>query len=203
MYAQTNKKDNHHYASPQCGAPFYSLPNTPFDSSRIGIQGEFGGIGHNVSIEQSVEPLIHRKPPFTDHFYCSLWNVQAAIDTINQTYEISDSIWSWNHRGHVLLAELLDQVRRFGCSGGIWTQTTDVEGEVNGLLTYDRRIIRTDEAQWRQDIQNLYDAAAARDAGVVARSVPGVLASAAVSSTRTPVPVCLAMVALAFVFVVA
>ena len=46
--------------------------------------------------------------------------------------------------------------------GGVWTQTTDVEGEVNGLLTYDRRILRPDVAQWQADIQGLYDAAAAR-----------------------------------------
>lgn len=44
--------DNHHYANPQCGAPFYSIQSSPYDSSRIGIQGEFGGIGHNVSIDQ-------------------------------------------------------------------------------------------------------------------------------------------------------
>ena len=44
--------DNHHYANPQCGAPFYSIQSSPYDSSRIGFQGEFGGIGHNVSIDQ-------------------------------------------------------------------------------------------------------------------------------------------------------
>jgi hypothetical protein len=52
--------------------------------------------------------------------------------------------------------------RMFSCNGGAWTQTTDVEGEVNGLLTYDRRILRTDVKQWKTDIQNLYDAAEAR-----------------------------------------
>lgn len=44
--------DNHHYASPQCGTPFYSIPSQPYDNTRIGIQGEFGGIGLNTSIEQ-------------------------------------------------------------------------------------------------------------------------------------------------------
>ena len=68
----------------------------------------------------------------------------------------------WNYRSHIMLAELEDQVKRFSCSGGIWTQTTDVEGEVNGLMTYDRRLARVDEAQWKADIQALYDAAAAR-----------------------------------------
>lgn len=44
--------DTHNYASPKCGAPFWSLPTTPFDPKRIGFQGEFGGVGHNVSIEK-------------------------------------------------------------------------------------------------------------------------------------------------------
>ncbi|KAJ5678858.1 hypothetical protein N7462_007102 [Penicillium macrosclerotiorum] len=135
--------DNHHYANPQCGTPFYSINSSPYDATRIGFQGEFGGVGNNVSIEH-------------------LWNVQSAINTINQTYEIDETIDSWNYRSHLLLQELQDQVKRFACSGGIWTQTTDVEGEVNGLMTYDRRLARVDEDQWKADIQGLYDAAAAR-----------------------------------------
>ena len=31
-------------------------------------------------------------------------------------------------------------IRDAALSGAIYTQTTDVEGEVNGLLTYDRRV---------------------------------------------------------------
>ncbi|KAJ5163413.1 uncharacterized protein N7500_005243 [Penicillium coprophilum] len=135
--------DNHHYANPQCGTPFYSLRSSPYDPSRIGFQGEFGGIGTNVSIEH-------------------LWNNQAAIDTIDQTYEIDETIEAWNYRSHLLLNELEDQVRMYACSGGVWTQTTDVEGEVNGLITYDRRLARVDVKQWQADIKALYDAAAAR-----------------------------------------
>lgn len=135
--------DNHHYANPQCGTPFYSTPSSPYDPTRIGFQGEFGGIGTNVSI---------------DH----LWNNQAAINTIDQTYEVDATIEAWNYRSHLLLNELEDQVRLFACSGGVWTQTTDVEGEINGLITYDRRVARVDEKQWQADIKALYDAAAAR-----------------------------------------
>lgn len=92
----------------------------------------------------------------------SLWNNQKAINSINQTYEIDETIDIWNYRSHILLGELADQVKQFACSGGIWTQTTDVEGEVNGLMTYDRRLARVDVNQWKADIQALYDAAAAR-----------------------------------------
>ncbi|PYI00517.1 hydrolase [Aspergillus sclerotiicarbonarius CBS 121057] len=135
--------DNHHYANPQCGTPFYSIDSTPYDSNRIGIQGEFGGLGHNVSI---------------DH----LWNNQEAINSINQTYEVDLDLDAWNYRSHLLLSELQDQVRLYACSAGVWTQTADVEGEVNGLMTYDRRIKRVDESQWKSDIQGLYDAASNR-----------------------------------------
>ncbi|KZL86301.1 glycosyl hydrolase family 2 [Colletotrichum incanum] len=139
--------DNHHYANPQCGTPFYSLASSPYDEARIGFQGEFGGIGHNVSIEH-------------------LWNVQQAIDTINQTYEINENLEAYNYRGRVLLREFREQVEMYACSGGVWTQTSDVEGEVNGLVTYDRRILRPDLAQWQVDIKSLFDAAKARSGPV-------------------------------------
>ena len=45
------------------------------------------------------------------------------------------------------LVDLLDHIATLaakGLSGCIYTQTTDVEGEVNGLLTYDRRVVKFD-----------------------------------------------------------
>lgn len=69
---------------------------------------------------------------------------------------------AFNYRAHDLFTEYRDQIIQYGCSAGVWTQTTDVEGEVNGLLTYDRRGKRMYAEQWRADIQSLYDAAAAR-----------------------------------------
>ena len=32
-----------------------------------------------------------------------------------------------------------------GLSGSVYTQTTDVEGEINGLITYDRKVVKFDE----------------------------------------------------------
>lgn len=62
----------------------------------------------------------------------------------------------------MIFKELEYQVQEYACSGAVWTQTTDVEGEVNGMLTYDRRVNRMDKEQWRKDIQALYAAAASR-----------------------------------------
>ncbi|KAA8636834.1 hypothetical protein SMACR_00262 [Sordaria macrospora] len=135
--------DNHHYASPQCGTPWHSSPNTPYDPNRIGFQGEFGGVGH---VPESI----------------NLWPDPAAVATIPETYELAADLDAYNYRTHVLLGELRDQVERYACSGAVYTQTTDVEGEVNGLVTYDRRVVRVNVTQWKSDIQALYDAAEKR-----------------------------------------
>ena len=34
---------------------------------------------------------------------------------------------------------------RQGVCGAVYTQTTDVEGEVNGLMTYDRKVVKMNE----------------------------------------------------------
>ena len=33
-------------------------------------------------------------------------------------------------------------MKKDGLSGAVYTQTTDVEGELNGLMTYDREVIK-------------------------------------------------------------
>ena len=33
-------------------------------------------------------------------------------------------------------------MKKNGLSGAVYTQTTDVEGELNGLMTYDREVIK-------------------------------------------------------------
>lgn len=126
--------DNHHYTDPQCGTPFYDQNHHAFDPKRVGFQGEFGGTGHNVSEEH-------------------LWKVKEAVDAISQTYEMWETLEEWNLRGIYLLDLLRAQVELFSCAGGVWTQTTDVEGEVNGMLTYDRRVLRTDVVKWQKAIQ--------------------------------------------------
>ena len=71
------------------------------------------------------------------------------------------------HAQHTILSILEDQTKKYSCSGGVYTQTTDVEGEVNGMLSYDRRVLRPDVDQWSSDLQALYDTAAMRGNGTV------------------------------------
>ncbi|MDR0738330.1 MAG: beta-galactosidase, partial [Prevotellaceae bacterium] len=47
------------------------------------------------------------------------------------------------------IGQLKETVSR-GYSAAVYTQTTDVEGEVNGLMTYDRKVIKMEEDRLRQ-----------------------------------------------------
>jgi hypothetical protein len=42
--------------------------------------------------------------------------------------------------------DLEEFIRGANLSGAIYTQTTDVENEVNGFLSYDRRVVKMDLA---------------------------------------------------------
>ncbi|MEV6641203.1 sugar-binding domain-containing protein [Amycolatopsis sp. NPDC051371] len=48
-----------------------------------------------------------------------------------------------------------------GLSGAIYTQTTDVENEVNGLLTYDRRVVKVDPSVVAKCVRAVIDAGSA------------------------------------------
>lgn len=90
----------------------------------------------------------------------SAWNVPLSLSLVKQTYELDATIDVWNARAHTILLELATQITDYGaCSGAVWTQTTDVEGEVNGLVTYDRRVVRVDMQQWQSDVQTVFAAA--------------------------------------------
>ncbi|KAK4904112.1 hypothetical protein LTR49_026379 [Elasticomyces elasticus] len=86
----------------------------------------------------------------------SLCNVQAAINTINQTYKIDISPKAWNYGTATAFSmNCLTKVQPGPADA-------DVEGEVSGLLTRDRRILRPDVRQWQTDIHSLNIAASSR-----------------------------------------
>ena len=56
---------------------------------------------------------------------------------------------------YVNYADMLYGLVPRGFSAAVYTQTTDVEIEVNGLMTYDRKVIKVDEARVREANQRL------------------------------------------------
>ena len=82
--------------------------------------GEYGGLGL----------------PVKDH----LWNP----DMLNWGYGGNRKDNNDLNNAYVEYAEMILPFIPQGMSGAIYTQTTDVEGEVNGFVTYDRKVIKFD-----------------------------------------------------------
>lgn len=104
-----------------------------FGSKQAIVLGEFGGLGL----------------PLENHTWLDKnnWGYRTFpnADTLFKTY-----------------SGYLDQMVLFikrGLSAAIYTQTTDVEIETNGLLTYDRKVVKVPEKQLYAASRKLYDAA--------------------------------------------
>jgi hypothetical protein len=82
--------------------------------------GEYGGLGL----------------PVKGH----LWNP----DMLNWGYGGNRKDKEDLNKTYVEYAEMIIPFIPQGMSGAIYTQTTDVEGEVNGFVTYDRKVIKVD-----------------------------------------------------------
>jgi len=100
-----------------------------YDNERITVVGEYGGIGM----------------PLTGH----LWQPDKNWGYVQfkSAKEVTDEYVKYGQ-------QLLNLVKR-GISGGVYTQTTDVEGEVNGLITYDRKVIKVEEDRIRKINQEI------------------------------------------------
>ncbi len=97
----------------------YPGPRMPaLEPFRAVVLGEFGGLGL----------------PVEGH----LWKAEG-----NWGYRSFDDAAGLLDRYAGLMLEL-DALRQRGLSGAIYTQLTDVESEVNGLMTYDREVLKLD-----------------------------------------------------------
>jgi beta-galactosidase/beta-glucuronidase len=100
-----------------------------YDGSRATVLGEYGGIG--LALESH------------------LWATDRNWGYVQfkNSKEVTDQ--------YVEYAGQLLKMAKTGFSAAVYTQTTDVEGEVNGLMTYDRKIIKLDEARIREINQEI------------------------------------------------
>jgi hypothetical protein len=86
-----------------------------YDAEKVTVLGEYGGIGL----------------PLQGH----LWQPGKrnwGYVQFKDSKEVTDE--------DVKYAEQLKKLIKAGFSAAVYTQTTDVEGEVNGLMTYDRKV---------------------------------------------------------------
>jgi hypothetical protein len=99
----------------------------PVEKDRVSVLGEFGGLGL----------------PLEGH----LWQNQKnwGYRTYKTKEELRDAYRALIMQMHPLIGD--------GLAAAVYTQTTDVESEVNGLMTYDRKVVKLDEkeaAKWHK-----------------------------------------------------
>ncbi|NLN31353.1 MAG: beta-galactosidase [Bacteroidales bacterium] len=106
-----------------------------FGTKQALVLGEFGGLGL----------------PLEGHTWLDRdnWGYRTFqdADTLFKTYS-------------AYLDQMVPFIKR-GLSAAIYTQTTDVEIETNGLLTYDRKVMKLSAEKLRAAAEKLYDAAKA------------------------------------------
>ena len=108
-----------------CSGDILDLHNYPhpemylYDREYINVLGEYGGIGWPVEG--------HLWQPDRNWGYVQFKSADEVLDTYEKYAE--------------MLIDLIDD----GFAGAIYTQITDVEIEVNGLMTYDRKVLKLDQ----------------------------------------------------------
>ncbi|MDD2304184.1 MAG: glycoside hydrolase family 2 TIM barrel-domain containing protein [Prolixibacteraceae bacterium] len=100
-----------------------------YDGQRPTVLGEYGGIG--LALE--------------GHLWATDKN--WGYVQFKNSKEVTDE--------YVKYGESLLKFIKAGFSAGVYTQTTDVEGEINGLMTYDRKVIKLEEQRLREINQRI------------------------------------------------
>ena len=101
---------------------------------RISFLGEFGGLGHPVEghLWRAFDQAASLGGERTGN-----WGYGGIEDT--KTREGLESVY-------LGLMDQLGGLAEAGLAGSVYTQTTDVEIEINGLLTYDRKVLKYNPA---------------------------------------------------------
>ena len=100
-----------------------------YDAQRATVLGEYGGIGW----------------PLEGH----LWSTDRNWGYVQfkNSKDVTDK--------YVEYAEELLKMIKAGFSAAVYTQTTDVEGEVNGFMTYDRKVIKMEDNRIKEINQRI------------------------------------------------
>ncbi|MBR6306401.1 MAG: beta-galactosidase, partial [Bacteroidales bacterium] len=119
---------NHRYCGDILDSHNYPRPKMLLrsDGRQIDVVGEYGGIGY------AVEGHTWNKE--------GNWGYKGLCENGDAVLE--------KYR-HYALDYLLPSISD-GIAGAVYTQTTDVEAEVNGIMTYDREVVKVNEEALRE-----------------------------------------------------
>jgi beta-galactosidase/beta-glucuronidase len=127
--------------------------------------GNFTYVDHIIDIHNYPEPVM----PSADIFGKDLALVLGEYGGLG--LPVPGHVWqekdNWGYQSFKTADELfakysvfidtLDHLITKGLSAAVYTQTTDVEVEVNGLMTYDRKVVKNPPAKFKALHRKLYD----------------------------------------------
>ena len=139
-----------------------------YDPSRLvnsASGGNFYEVGHILDLHNYPEPAMPRPDLFGARQVIVLGEFGGlGLPLEGHTWQQKDN---WGYQSFKNKDELLDKYATFmeslekligqGLSAAVYTQTTDVEVETNGLLTYDRKVVKMPEARLKQLHGKLYN----------------------------------------------
>ncbi len=131
----TRKKDPTRLINPASGGNYdlselgdildvhhYSRPMMNiFERKVVNVVGEYGGIG--LPVEGHLWKVTDKN-----------WGYGGVKKNAKQALDYYEDY-----------AAMLKDLIKTGCAAAVYTQTTDVETEVNGIMTYDREVVKLDE----------------------------------------------------------
>ena len=107
-----------------------NVPPTALD--RATVIGEFGGIGYPIQE--------------------NLWNPEIRNWGYQTYYSSEDLLKNYIYK----FDQIVKMKEQNGLSAAVYTQTTDVEGEINGLMTYDRKVTKMPTQTLKEMHSKLY-----------------------------------------------
>lgn len=139
-----------------------------YDPTRL-VNGASGGnfypVGHIIDLHNYPDPAMPDPALFGKEQIIVLGEYGGlGLPIEGHTWQEKNN---WGYQSFSTQGELLKKYEDFidrllpliekGLSAAIYTQTTDVEIETNGLITYDRKVIKLSEDRLRQMHRKLYD----------------------------------------------
>ena len=122
--------------------------NSGIDAGRPNLDYEVGHIKDNHSYRPPSLPLVsNRRATVNGEFGAIGYNVEGHIwdadgPWVHFNYEGKEEATAEYER---FVGMITDKFLQGGLSGAVYTQWTDVENEMNGLYTYDRKVIKLDK----------------------------------------------------------
>lgn len=125
--------------------------------------GNFVPVGHIIDLHNYPAPCMPDPSLYGEQIIVLGEFGGLGLPVEGHTWQSKDN---WGYRSFSTTDELLNQYRTFieklpelielGLSAAVYTQTTDVEIEVNGLITYDRKVIKMPERTLKEVHAPLY-----------------------------------------------